>query len=85
MALDAAWPCARDRLSDPEAGPPHKTAEAWLFGGSSPSLPVNVEAVLAAKIQARLAHRSQTRSATDLRRRWQRTAAEERFIQVDLR
>ena len=85
VALDAAWPCARDRLSYPEAGPPHKTAEAWLFGGPTPTLTVDVRAVLAEKIQARLAHRSQTRSPTALRRRWQRTGAEERVTQVDLR
>jgi LmbE family N-acetylglucosaminyl deacetylase len=85
VALDAAWPCARDRLSYPEAGPPHKTAEAWLFAGPSPTLTVDVRAVLEEKIQARLAHHSQTRSPAELRRRWQRGGSEERFIQVDLR
>ena len=85
VALDAAWPCARDRLSYPEAGPPHRTAEAWLFGGSSPTLTVDVRSVLGEKIQARLAHRSQTRSTTELRRRWQRTGAAECLTQVDLR
>ena len=85
VALDAAWPCARDRLSYPTAGPPHATAEAWLFGGSTPTLTVDVRAVLEEKIQARLAHRSQTRSPTELRRRWQRTGAVERLTQVDLR
>lgn len=85
MALDAAWPCARDPLSYPKAGPPHKTAEAWLFGGGAPTLRVPVAGQLEAKIEARLLHTSQTRSPAALRQRWRHTAGEERFIQVDLR
>jgi LmbE family N-acetylglucosaminyl deacetylase len=85
VALDAAWPRARDHLSYPGAGQPHSTMEAWLFGGSTPTPTVDVRAVLEEKIQARLAHRSQTRSIAELRRRWQRTAALERLTQVDLR
>src|SRR2546421_69721 len=54
VALDAAWPCARDPLSYPEAGPPHETAEAWLFGSPAaaapPSLTVDVAEVLELKI-----------------------------------
>jgi LmbE family N-acetylglucosaminyl deacetylase len=89
VALDAAWPCARDPLSYPEAGPPHETAEAWLFGSPpgapEPGLAVDVSEVLDLKIAARLDHVSQTYSAVRLRARWRRTAGTERFVQVDLR
>ncbi len=88
VALDAAWPCARDPLTYPEQGPPHETAEAWLFGGPAGSrvdLTIDVRDVLDAKIAARLEHRSQTRDPAELRRRWRRVGREERFAQVDLR
>ena len=86
MALDAAWPCARDRLTYPDAGPPHKTAEAWLFQGPRSDLVVELSPEeLEAKIDARLLHESQTRSAAALRARWRRLAGQERFAQVDLR
>jgi LmbE family N-acetylglucosaminyl deacetylase len=84
-ALDAAWPCARDRLTYPEMGSPHETAEVWLFGGPNPGLRVSVAEVLEAKIEARLEHRSQTANPLVLRRRWRRIAATEKFVQVDLR
>jgi LmbE family N-acetylglucosaminyl deacetylase len=85
MALDAAWPCARDRLTYPDMGEPHSTAEAWLFGGTAPTLRVDVSAVLEQKIDARLRPASQSGNPAALRRRWRHIAAEERFIQVDLR
>src|SRR5207253_6898414 len=89
VALDAAWPCARDPLSYPEAGPPHETAEGWLFGSPAaaapPSLTVDVAEVLELKIAARLEHASQTPSPVRLRSRWRRVAGLERFQQVDLR
>lgn len=85
VSLDAAWPCARDRLSYPDAGAPHRTAEAWLFAGPDPGLEVDVREQLGAKIEARLEHRSQTGSAAALRARWRRVAGVERFTQVDLR
>jgi len=88
VALDAAWPCARDPLTYPDMGPPHETAEAWLFGGPSGSrvdLDIDVGEVLEAKIAARLEHRSQTRDPAALRRRWRRVGRTERFAQVDLR
>jgi LmbE family N-acetylglucosaminyl deacetylase len=84
-ALDAAWPCARDRLTYPDLGPPHETAEAWCFGGSQPDLEVDVEAVLEEKIAARLTHRSQTAKPAALRARWRHIAGRERFHRVDLR
>ncbi len=85
VALDAAWPCARDRLSFADRGEPHETAEAWCFAGPSPDLIVDVKGVLDDKIDARLEHRSQTGSPAALRRRWRAIGAEERFKQVDLR
>ena len=85
VALDAAWPSARDPLTFPKAGPPHETAEAWCFGGLEPTLEVDVEEVLGKKIEARLAHASQTRSPASLMRRWRATARVEKFHQVNLR
>ncbi|HEY4027332.1 MAG TPA: PIG-L family deacetylase [Candidatus Dormibacteraeota bacterium] len=88
VALDAAWPCARDRLTYPEMGPPHETAEAWLFGGPTGvrvDLDIDVSQVLDVKIRARLEHRSQTGDPADLERRWRRVARRERFAQVNLR
>ena len=85
VALDAAWPCARDPLTYPEEGPPHETAEAWCFAGERPTLEVDVNDVIEEKIEARLAHTSQTRYPPALRKRWRITAAVEKFHQVDLR
>jgi LmbE family N-acetylglucosaminyl deacetylase len=85
VALDAAWPSARDALTFPKAGPPHETAEAWCFGGSDPTLEVDVKEVLDKKIDARLAHASQTGSAAALWHRWRAIGAIEKFHQVDLR
>ncbi len=86
VALDAAWPCARDRLTFPTPDlEPHETAEAWCFSGPEPDLVVDVSSVLDRKIEARLEHRSQTRWPPALRQRWRRTANPERFKQVDLR
>ena len=88
VALDAAWPCARDPLTYPDMGSPHETAEAWLFGsprGTRADLTIDVGEVLDLKITARLAHQSQTRDPHDLKRRWRRIAGQERFVQVDLR
>ena len=85
VVLDAAWPSARDPLTFPKAGPPHETAEAWCFGGLQPTLEVDVADVLGKKIEARLAHSSQTKSPASLTRRWRATARVERFHQVNLR
>ncbi len=87
VALDAAWPCARDPLSYPKMGSPHETAEAWLFAPGAPraDLTVDVSEVMEVKIAARLEHSSQTRDPQALARRWRRVARQERFIQVDLR
>jgi LmbE family N-acetylglucosaminyl deacetylase len=85
VALDAAWPSARDPLTFPKAGPPHETAEAWCFGGLQPNLEIDVGDVLSKKIEARLAHSSQTRSPASLQRRWRAMARIEKFHQVNLR
>ena len=85
VALDAAWPCARDRLTYPDTGLPHETAEAWLFGGDRTDLEVNVSEELERKIEARLAHGSQTGDPRQLRARWRKQRSVERFTQVDLR
>lgn len=85
VALDAAWPSARDPLSFPDAGAAHETAEAWCFAGSDPTLEVDVADVLNTKIDARLAHASQTGSAAALRHRWRAIGAIEKFHRVDLR
>jgi LmbE family N-acetylglucosaminyl deacetylase len=85
VALDAAWPSARDPLAFPEAGPPHETAEAWCFGGDQPTLEVDVREVLSKKIESRLAHASQTPNPAALMRRWRAIAGTEKFHQVNLR
>jgi LmbE family N-acetylglucosaminyl deacetylase len=85
VALDAAWPSARDPLAFPKAGPPHETAEAWCFGGLEPTLEIDVEEVLGKKIESRLAHASQTTSPATLMRRWRAIGRVEKFHQVNLR
>lgn len=85
VALDAAWPCARDPLTYPEEGAPHETAEAWCFAGEHPNLEIDIGDIIEEKIEARLAHTSQTRYPPALRKRWRETARIERFHQVDLR
>ncbi len=85
VALDAAWPSARDPLTYPESGAPHETAEAWCFGGQEPTLEIDVSDVIDTKIDARLAHASQTGSPAVLRRRWRIIGRVEKFHQVDLR
>ena len=85
VALDAAWPSARDPLTHPRAGPPHETAEAWCFGGQQPDLEVDVGGVIGKKIAARLAHASQTPHPAALMRRWRVMARVEKFHRVDLR
>jgi len=51
----------------------------------SPALEVDVGGVLSKKIEARLAHSSQTKSPASLMRRWRATARYEKFHQVNLR
>jgi LmbE family N-acetylglucosaminyl deacetylase len=85
VALDAAWPSARDPLTYPKAGPPHETPEAWCFGGLQPDIEIDTADVLAKKIEARLAHVSQTTHPASLVRRWRAMARIEKFHRVNLR
>jgi LmbE family N-acetylglucosaminyl deacetylase len=85
VALDAAWPCARDPLTYPKAGAPHETAEAWCFGGLQPDLEVDISEAIGKKIAGRVAHTSQTPNRAALIRRWRAGARVERFHQVNLR
>jgi LmbE family N-acetylglucosaminyl deacetylase len=85
VALDAAWPSARDPLTHPKAGPPHETPEAWCFGGQAPDMEIDVAEMIGKKIEARLAHASQTPNPAALMRRWRATARIEKFHRVNLR
>ncbi len=81
VALDAAYPYARDPLSFPELLrdehlPPHMTPEAWLFCSAAPDHYVDITATLDQKIAGRLEHRSQTSDAHALARDWRRRAME---------
>src|SRR5207245_1535270 len=75
---------ARSREREQE-GAAHETREVWCFAGEHPTLEVDVSDVLEAKIEARMAHASQTASPAALRRRWRYSARVERFHRVDLR
>lgn len=81
VALDAAYPYARDPLSFPEhlrveRLEPHITPEVWLFCTSAPDHYVDISATLAAKIAARLEHRSQTADAAALATSWRERAGQ---------
>ena len=67
-ALDAVAPLARSRLalrgeSRLATLAPHQVSEVWLFASDAPNTPVDITRTLERKIQARLAHVSQTRDA----------------------
>lgn len=81
VALDAAYPYARDPLSFPEqlrqdGLRPHVTPEVWLFCTSAPDHYVDISATLSAKIAARLEHHSQTVDPAALDASWRQRAAE---------
>jgi LmbE family N-acetylglucosaminyl deacetylase len=81
VALDAAYPYARDPLSFPELLheeqlSPHSTPEVWLYCSAAPDHYVDISATLALKIAARLEHRSQTTDPEGLALDWRRRAAE---------
>ena len=81
VALDAAYPYARDPLSFPEHARQeglhaHVTPEVWLFCTSAPDHYVDISATLAAKIAARLEHRSQTADASALATSWRERAGQ---------
>ncbi|HET8909417.1 MAG TPA: PIG-L deacetylase family protein [Ktedonobacterales bacterium] len=81
VALDAAYPYARDPLHFPEhlaseGLSPHVVAEAWLFSSDTPDHFVDISATLDTKIAARLAHASQTSDPDALAESWRRRARE---------
>lgn len=81
VALDAAYPYARDPLHFPEqitgvGLSPHAIAEAWLFSSDTPDYYVDISATLDTKIAARLAHASQTSDSAALAESWRRRARE---------
>lgn len=63
-ALDAVYPLARDPLAFPEhpaAGlAPHAVREVWLFASAGADAQVDTQGGFARKLDARLAHASQT-------------------------
>jgi LmbE family N-acetylglucosaminyl deacetylase len=81
VALDAAYPYARDPLHSPEqlrdeGLAPHVTPEVWLFSSEQPDFYVDIAGTLEVKIAARLAHASQTSDPAALTASWQRRAEE---------
>ena len=81
VALDAAYPYARDPLHFPEqitgeGLSPHAIVEAWLFSSDTPDYYVDISATLDTKIAARLAHASQTSDPAALAESWRRRARE---------
>jgi LmbE family N-acetylglucosaminyl deacetylase len=80
VALDAAYPYARDLLHFPEhlqeGLAPHAVGEVWLFCSAAPDHYVDIAATLDAKIAARLAHISQTSDAAALALSWRLRAEE---------
>ncbi len=78
-ALDAIYPLARDPLSFNEqvqAGlAPHAVHQAWLFASSEANRVVDISASFERKLQARLAHTSQTVSSEELKQSWRERAA----------
>jgi len=81
VALDAAYPYARDPLHYPEqlrdeGLAPHVTPAVWLFSSDQPDFYVDIAATLDAKIAARLAHASQTSDPAELAASWRHRAEE---------
>jgi len=78
--LDAVYPLARDHLTFSEqvsAGlAPHAVRQVWLFASSNGNIVgVDISQGFERKIQARLAHTSQTPSPADLTQSWRERAA----------
>lgn len=79
VAIDAAYPLARDRLSfveqEQQGLKPHAVRELWLFASSSADSFVDIEDGFDRKIGARLAHQSQMDDQRALREAWRQRAA----------
>lgn len=77
--LDAIYPLARDALTFPEHAQmglePHKVRQIWLFASSNTDSYVDISGTIDRKIQARLAHQSQTADPDELDERWRKRAA----------
>ncbi|GCE09409.1 PIG-L deacetylase family protein [Dictyobacter aurantiacus] len=78
-ALDAVYPLARDHLAFAEqvqAGlSPHAVGEVWLFASHAADAYVDISAGFDRKLEARLAHESQTADPLALREGWRKRAA----------
>lgn len=78
--LDAVYPLARDRLSFPEqlrdGLVPHAVEDVWLFASAAPDALVDITDGFDRKVEARLAHQSQTTDPDALRVGWRQRAAE---------
>jgi LmbE family N-acetylglucosaminyl deacetylase len=78
-ALDAAFPLARDPLAFAEqvsAGlEPHAVGEVWLFASDIADAYVDISMGFERKVEARLAHASQTDEPQALRDHWRERAA----------
>ena len=79
VALDAAYPFARDRLAFREhlrnGLKPHAVGQVWLFASSQPDAYVDISGGFDLKVWARLAHESQTVDPETLRESWKMRAA----------
>lgn len=81
VALDAAYPYARDPLHFPEhlrdgGLLPHVVPEVWLFSSAAPDHYGDISDGLDTKIAARLAHASQTSDPAVLAKSWRARAEE---------
>lgn len=97
--LDCAYPLARDPLVFPEqikAGlQPHKVKQVWLFASAIADRYVDISGAFDRKVEARIAHTSQTSDPAAVPGNWRKRAADhgepvglelaERFTVVDIR
>lgn len=79
VALDAAYPLARDRLSFPELEAvglaPHIVRGLWLFASLAADVAMDISETFERKLAARLAHISQTPDPAALVAGWRARAA----------
>lgn len=80
VALDAVYPFARDPLSFPEqlsnGLQPHRVREVWLFSSALATAYVDISAGFERKLDARMAHESQTAEPDALARSWHSRAGQ---------
>ena len=80
VALDAIYPFARDQLAclhhRASRLRPHQVSHVWLFASEVADSFVDISETMGVKIEARLAHESQTENAEQLRTAWLRRARE---------